>query len=549
MVDKSILSVPRPCNTIVDDNGGSGLYRYAVRERAPSRNGKRGPANGKTIGHIINGEFVPNTAVPTGAEGPSSLSYGASAFVWSQCQDLRKLLLEIYPAADALRILAIACIYAMFPHVANNRIGTEYRRTFMNVFLPGLKLSANTIGTLIENVGIDETKRLEFIKRRIEAVCEFEHIAIDGTLKQDTSTVNSFSAFSYKGRVKGCKDISILYAYSIEKSEPLCAQVFPGNCIDAAAYNRFITENRISCGLLIADKGFPVSAIRKTLEQRPRLHFLSPLRRNDKRIAAYNMTSFNTPLKEIGCAIMGRKERMENGSFLYSFQDIRRSCIEHSSYITNAQKARSFDEAAYNLKKPMFGTIVFESDQDLDLDTVYACYDRRWELECLFDMYKHDLDLTTTRVQNEFSIIGQEFINLIATIITSRCVRKARAAEILKSCTYGNLLTDLDRIWRKTDAPANPMREDGCWTVTFNETMNKMVALGLCGEAPKYEVQAPGKRGRRKKSDDVQSVKTKRKPGRPKTRPEFVGPKRPRGRPRKIKTNGISEEPSAARPS
>ena len=33
-----------------------------------------------------------------------------------------------------------------------------------------------------------------------------------GLVKQDTSTVNDLSAFSYKARVKGCNDISVLYA-------------------------------------------------------------------------------------------------------------------------------------------------------------------------------------------------------------------------------------------------------------------------------------------------------------------------------------------------
>ena len=49
------------------------------------------------------------------------------------------------------------------------------------------------------------------------------HIAIDGTLKQDNSTVNDLSAFSYNARVKNTKDISVIYAYDIEKMEPVCA--------------------------------------------------------------------------------------------------------------------------------------------------------------------------------------------------------------------------------------------------------------------------------------------------------------------------------------
>lgn len=56
-----ILSVPRPKNTIISVSKSGGSLRYAVRERKGSSyaNGKTSPINGKTIGHIINGVYVP----------------------------------------------------------------------------------------------------------------------------------------------------------------------------------------------------------------------------------------------------------------------------------------------------------------------------------------------------------------------------------------------------------------------------------------------------------------------------------------------------------
>ena len=43
-----------------------------------------------------------------------------------------------------------------------------------------------------------------FYQRRLAQMSKEHHIAIDGTLKQDTSKVNDLSDFSYKARVKGC---------------------------------------------------------------------------------------------------------------------------------------------------------------------------------------------------------------------------------------------------------------------------------------------------------------------------------------------------------
>lgn len=48
---------------------------------------------------------------------------------------------------------------------------------------------------------MDGGKRKTFYANRIRRVAAEHHIAIDGTLKQDTRTVNDFSAYSYKTRV------------------------------------------------------------------------------------------------------------------------------------------------------------------------------------------------------------------------------------------------------------------------------------------------------------------------------------------------------------
>ena len=122
---------------------------------------------------------------------------------------------------------------------------------------------------LLKRIGQDQNKRQTFFGLRLKSVCAAHHIAIDGSLIQDTSRVNDLSAFSRKFRIKGCKDISLLYAYDIEKMEPVCAQVFPGNVIDASVYATFIRDNGIDKGIIVADKGFPAKQIEDELKQRP----------------------------------------------------------------------------------------------------------------------------------------------------------------------------------------------------------------------------------------------------------------------------------------
>ena len=537
-VPEEIRKVPRPRNTIVEDSGTDGTYRYAVRERSrviyePGMNPR--PVNGKVIGHIIDLAFHPLTVKSkTGADGPADLSYGGSAFVHSVSADLLTDLEGSFNTADAMLIMTIASLRAIKPDIASNRYGSEYKRTFLSVFYPGMSLSKNSICTFLQNLGMDRAKRQAFIKKRIDAVCEQDHIAIDGTLKQDTSSVNGFSAFSYKGRVRGVKDISILYAYSIETQEPICAEVFPGNCIDAAAFKEFIQHNNLTKGLILADKGFPLRAIEDELKNRPMLHYLLPLKRNDSRIKKYGMLKFNKAIIYGGrTKILCRKVKMEHGSFLYSYQDLTRESLEKNSYVERAALSanQDIDVKKYERKREVFGVIVFESDQDLDLLTIYKCFAERWGIECLFDMYKHDEDLTKTEVQNEFYVRGSEFIDLIATTITARCVKKADQAGLLRNITYRSLLSDLDQLYRAVDAPREVKMDDGGWTHHFKEGLEELVELGLC--AGKAELKVPGKRGRPRKNPQPADAAPKRKRGRPRKNPEptaDAAPKRHRGR-------------------
>ena len=80
-VPESVRKVARPVNTIVEDSGRNTKYRYAVRERGEivyeSGSNPR-PKNGRVIGHIIDGNFVPR--VEKTAEEPDMFSYGAARF-------------------------------------------------------------------------------------------------------------------------------------------------------------------------------------------------------------------------------------------------------------------------------------------------------------------------------------------------------------------------------------------------------------------------------------------------------------------------------------
>ena len=516
-VPAEIRAVPRPVNTVVDDSGRDGPKRYAVRERASSKyvpGGNPQPRNGKVIGHIIDFKFVPVNEA-TAITGPEMLSYGSAALVKSVSGDFFDDLLKVFPANEAYSIMSMASLKVIKPSVTLSRMSTHYKRTFVSRYYPGAAMSKNSLGNLLQRIGQDGNKRRAFYGLRLAAITADHHIAIDGMLKQDNSKVNDLSAYSYKARTKGCCEVSVLYAYDIELMEPVCAEVFPGNSIDASSYSAFIRDNDIRKGIIVADKGFPPSKIKDELEERPELHFLTPIKRNDLRIADNDMLSFEGVLEGIDAHVVYKKRKIKGGRYLYAYRDARKAAIEEADYLSKAEDKQTFDAAKYSKKSAVFGTIVFESDMDLDPKTAYMCYDDRWLLELVFNRYKNDECLDKTNVQGDFSVIGAEFINFISTVITCRIIRKATRAGLLEHMSYGELMDDLSSAWRRTDAGGIPRSDDKYWVHTLQIYFDELEALGLSEPVEKPE---PKKRGRKKKE---------------KRPDETEKPKRPRGRPKK----------------
>ena len=110
------------------------------------------------------------------------------------------------------------------------------------------------------------------------------------------------------------------------------------------------------------------------------------------------------------------------------------------------------------------------------------------------------------------NIIGEEVVNFIAKIPTSRMAKKADEAGLLDTMSYGELMDDLSSAWRSIKGESvKPKDNDRCWIHTLPSVMEELVKLNL-----------------------ATCTKEERSPGRPrKEKPFSDAPTRPRGRPRK----------------
>ena len=282
-IPKDILKVPRPVNTVVYSYGKNN-DKYGVRSRNgyKTENGKCLPINGAVVGYIINNQFVPRTGrVGTSFEMKEWTNY-------ELCDRLLKPLLsdlyQFFDPVDALKIYCIGIIRVCNPGISNSAIGKAFDSSYLSEIYPDVALSKNSISTFLNNLGKTNSKIEKFMQYRASQIKLNDQILIDGTLKTNDSRVNTLSEYSRKAKLKGRRDISILWAYDNTNKKLICSQCYPGNMLDRTAYKDFLSKNNITKGIIVSDKGIPATAADDWFNSHEELHFFYPLNLNSPQI-------------------------------------------------------------------------------------------------------------------------------------------------------------------------------------------------------------------------------------------------------------------------
>ena len=448
-IPREILDVKRPKNSVVICYGKN-KDLFAVRQRVGCKNvdGRHVPVNGPTIGHIVNGEYIP---IPVQAPADISLSKidlkdWANVVLCDRIfNSILPELLDVYSQPDTMKIYCMAILRVSDKGIKDYMLKEAYETSFLSELYPDVALSKNTVSTFLNNLGKTMSRIVQFMRNRTAAVAMDHHLLIDGTLKSDESKVNSLSDFSRKARTKGTRDISVLYAFDLEEMEPVCSKGFPGNMLDVTAYRAFLSENKITKGIVVGDKGFPESAAHDYFEQNPELHYLNPVKRNSKLIGRHKMLDFTAILPGYEGITFRKEKCVGTSKWLYSYRDSKKAAKEESDWLRRAKKNKTYSLDVLREKQKSFGTIVLECDLDLPPEIAYKAYDKRWEIELVMRYYKSACEFDETRVQDDYSVIGSEFIDFLSTLLTFRLIKAIDKARLLDEHTYKKVMSILAR--------------------------------------------------------------------------------------------------------
>ena len=447
-VPEEIRAVERPKNTIVEMKVNSrGDVRYIVRERNGSvySDGRSRPKNGAIVGFIIDGEYVERPVPgPLEPEEIRMTSWAVERLVLDTTKDVIEDLRKVYGEEDAETLYCVAILRVRSPDLRNSRIKRDYDESILSSIFPNLPMSKNSICTFLQELGAAGLRVRSLMRCRIQRISPDALVAVDTTLLTDNSSINNVSAASRKTRVRGNRDIGLMYAFDISSGEPVCFAVYPGNLPDSKGYHDFIEENDIRNVLLMGDKAFTIKAAGEVKGRG--LHFLCPIRKNSKAIEKFDLHGYNGALKTYPGVTYCVVHDVEKGLYYYSFRDAERAADDELAYLQSRKKSgKGLTEEDLRINREGFGTIIYQSDLDMTPEMAYDTYRQRWLLEMMFDLYKNIEGFDDTRVQSDSSVNGEHLVKFVSTIIPSRLMNLFLEQGLLEKMTFGEVMDALKR--------------------------------------------------------------------------------------------------------
>ncbi|QVJ95919.1 transposase [Mycoplasma mycoides subsp. capri] len=441
-IPKEILAVKRPSSSRVKETSKSGIYNV-IKRTSIRKNGKIVPLDKGLIGKIINGVYYPiekkEYEVDCKSYGMFGLNEKTNSHIFSD-------LLNFYDFEDARKLYVLASLRVISPEIKNEEIKHEYDTNYISEVYTKCALSPNTISSFLEKIGKSSSKMEEFMNKRLE---EFSNhtVVVDGMLKDNTSKTNIYSEMSRKSRTKGAQNFNLIYAYDVDSEEPIASSIYPGNMLDYTAFKDFLKTYDMKKGLLILDKGFNDKECKELMQQK-NISYLIPIKL-DFAVKKLNLkTGFKTSFSYDEDTIRAKKMNVNDKTY-YCFKSTFAETSQKQAYMNRVNQKGVYDEDKFLEKEDLFGLILFESSDDLNLKDVYIAYKKRWQIESLFKQFKNILELNEGNVQGNYRIKASEFINFLSSIMLCRIKNYLFKLGLLEDKTISQIFRYLSKVEKR----------------------------------------------------------------------------------------------------
>ena len=418
-VPQDIRAVPRPKNTVVIDTGGKGPLRYCVRARNKAVRTAKGfqPRNGKVIGHIVDGAFVP---VSSRMKAKERRTLGCALLVADLDADLRARLAAHLGDKDADLVLALASLGILHPDLGEDLRAAQYKASLASLVFPGLDLSEKSIHALYAKIG---KKGADELFRSLGQANGSDTSSYLLLLPMECPA--TLAAFGKDA----CKDNGPGLCLALQDGDTGFEPVY-GRLLDMKGENlpRAATCCDTGCTLFTASEASSESL--RFLARERGLHYLVPVKWDDK---LCKKLSFDDLEVVDGADTPCRKKRSPDDEYLYAFAGSPAAPAKQAQSQTQGKKKKN--------KKARENVRVFRSDVDLPLSCIPALAHEEALWQRILAHLAPLLLSACSLKEREREGAGPVF--LVTALVLRRIVQRAHDTGLLGKTYMGRILAAL----------------------------------------------------------------------------------------------------------
>ena len=418
-VPQEIRAVPRPKNTVVIDTGGKGPLRYCVRERNKAVRTAKGfqPRNGKVIGHIVDGAFVP---VSSRMKAKERRTLGCALLAADLGADLRARLAAHLGDKDADLVLALASLGILHPDLGEDLRAAQYKASLASLVFPGLDLSEKSIHALYAKIGKKGADELFRSLGQANGSDTSSYL-----LLMPMECPATLAAFGKDA----CKDNGPGLCLALQDGDTGFEPVY-GRLLDMKGESlpRAATGCDTGCTLFTASEASSESL--RFLARERGLHYLVPVKWDDK---LCKKLSFDDLEVVDGADTPCRKKRSPDDEYLYAFAGSPAAPAKQAQSQTQGKKKKN--------KKARENVRVFRSDVDLPLSCIPALAHEEALWQRILAHLAPLLLSACTLKEREREGAGPVF--LVTALVLRRIVQRAHDTGLLGKTHMGRILAAL----------------------------------------------------------------------------------------------------------
>ncbi len=343
----------------------------------------------------------------------STKEYGLTAFIQSHLSEYEVLLKKHFPGYWEIILILT---YGRFAHKsAMKNMEFHYLHSYLSEIYPNVSISSKKLSYILREIGAKRENITDFFN---EFSTANDNIIFDGTDLLSSSKKMDITKFS-KSK-KGTYDslLNIMFVFSVGLQLPIYYRISAGNIKDIKAFKLSLKESNIKNAVIIADKGFySITNINELNAES--LHFIIPLRRNNKhicynKIENSNKKSFDGYFKYNKRIIWFYSIEIESEKITV-FLDDELKTEETKDYLNRVDVfPEKYDLETFHKKQKAFGTITLMHNTNKKPNELYIDYKSRGQVEEMIDVLKNVVKSDKSYMQNELALEAWMFINYIA---------------------------------------------------------------------------------------------------------------------------------------